>query len=274
MILYALVGGITELLPVSFPGHATILQKTFNIPTLLEGEGCYIRAAISLGTILAVYLSFFREARDSRMILRGIRTRRPNQRTNLDAQLKIRVNLLAVFALIPMFVSFVFLRRAQSLTSLTWVSGLFLVNTLLLILCTRGPEGDREERDVTLFDTLLIGLFRMFAVFPGLSGVCASICIGRARGFSNRFNLRFTYLLTLVYEIGAFLFYLICAFRFGSFRAGLLLPCAMVTGISVVVGYFTLTYFRNMVMNNKLRSFTYYCIDAAAIAFIIAILNA
>ncbi len=274
MILYALVGGITELLPVSFPGHAVVLQKAFNIPSLLEGEGCYIRAAISLGTILAVYLSFYHEARDNRITLRGIRRRRHNQRATADMQLKIRVNLLAVFALIPMLISLIFLRKAQSITNLTWVSGLFVVNTLVLILCTRGSVGEREERDITLFDALLIGLFRMFGIFPGLSGVCASVCIGRARGFSNRFNLKFTYLLTLMYEFGAFLFYLICAFRFGSFSGAMLLPCVMVAGISAVVGYFTLTYFRHMLMNHKLRSFTYYCIDAAAIAFIVAILNA
>ena len=273
-ILYAIIGGITELLPVSFSGHTAIFRQCLNIPSLQEGEGAYIRAAIALGTILAIYFSFYHQARDKRMTLRRIRSRRSDQRTATDLQLKIRVKFLAVIALIPMLLSFIYLRKAEGITDLTWVAGLFLINTVLIALCTRGPAGDRAEKEVTLFDSLLIGIFRMVAIFPGLSSVGLSLCIGRARGFQDRFNLRFTYLLSLMYEIAAALYYLMIALRFGSFSAGLLLPCGIAFLISAVFGYFTLTYFRNLFMGNKMRSFTYYCIDAAAIAFIIAILNA
>ena len=239
-----------------------------------EGEGAYIRAAIALGTILAIYFSFYQQARDSRITLRRIRSKRSNHHSGTDVQLKIRVNLLAIFALIPMVLSFIYLRRAEGIMDLTWVAGLFLINTVMIALCTGGPVGERGEKEVTLFDTLLIGIFRMVAIFPGLSPVGFSLCIGRARGFNDRFNLRFTYLLSLVYEIVAVIYYLIVALRFGSFSASLLLPCGITIVISAVVGYFTLTYFRNLFMGNKMRSFTYYCVDAAAIAFIIAILNA
>lgn len=273
MILYAVVGGITELFPVSFSGHAVILQSVFNIPGLIDREGAYIRAAISLGTILAIYLSFFHEARDNRITLRRIRRRDPRRKTATEIQLELRVNLLAIIAVIPVLFSFLFFRKGQSITALSRVAGFFVLYTIFILLCTRGPVGQREERDITVFDSILVGLFRMLCVFPGLSAVGVSLCIGRARGFSNRFNLKFTYLLSLLFEIVSFIYYMIVAFRFGTFYGSLLIPCVLVALISAVVGYLTLTYFRNFFMGNKFRGISYYCVDVAAIACIIAIIN-
>jgi undecaprenyl pyrophosphate phosphatase UppP len=43
--------------------------------------------------------------------------------------------------------------------------------------------------------------------------------------------------------------------------------------VSAVSAFFALVYFKNVIMKDKLKMFVYYCFDAAAIAFIIAIIN-
>ena len=45
-IIYAVFGGAAELLPISFGGHSAILSGVFNLSSLSEGGGYYVRAAI------------------------------------------------------------------------------------------------------------------------------------------------------------------------------------------------------------------------------------
>lgn len=273
VILYAITGGIAELLPISFGGHVLMFRNAFRSFSLWEGEGLYIRACICLGVVIAIYLVYHRQSRDHGITLRGLGRRSPRRPIPGEQRLKFRVNLLGIFAFVPMLVSFAVLSKVEMRVSLTFAAFAFLINTILIYACGGGHEGQREDREVTLVDALLIGLFRMLAIVPGLSSVGASLCIGRARGFSNRFNLRFTYLITLIYELTAFFYFLFLAMLRGSFAISTLLPCVVTVMLSAVAGYFTLLYFRHLFMKNHLRFFLYYCIDAAAIAFIISILN-
>ena len=57
-ILYGITGGLTEVLPISFAGHTALLRGVFNLSSLNEGNGLYVRAAICLGVLLAVVLAF------------------------------------------------------------------------------------------------------------------------------------------------------------------------------------------------------------------------
>lgn len=64
-IIYGIIGGLTEVLPVSFAGHAALLRGAFNLSSLNEGSGLYVRAAICLGVALAVLLAFINEVIDT-----------------------------------------------------------------------------------------------------------------------------------------------------------------------------------------------------------------
>ena len=57
-LIYGLVAGLTGLLPVSFSGHAAVLQDAFALSPLTQGGGLYVRAAITLGLSAALVLAF------------------------------------------------------------------------------------------------------------------------------------------------------------------------------------------------------------------------
>lgn len=274
-IIYAIVGGLTELLPISFSGHSILLQNTFHFSPLYSGDGPYVRAGISLGIILALYMVFNGEARESRRILQGMRGNHPHHRKARQEEqaLNTRVFLLTIIGVIPMLFSFIFLGRAESITQLKYITVFFVINALLIFFCTRGPVGKRGPWDTYLHDTLLMGLFRMVSVFPGMSSVGTSLCVGRARGLSDELNIRFTYMMTLVFQVVSVLFYMIRGILFGSFYGRTLISMLVAAIVSAIVSFLALITFRNMVKKNKLRSFMYYCFDAAAIVFIIAIIN-
>ena len=57
-LIYGLVAGLTGLLPVSFSGHAAVLQDAFALSPLTQGGGLYVQAAITLGLSAALVLAF------------------------------------------------------------------------------------------------------------------------------------------------------------------------------------------------------------------------
>lgn len=273
-ILYAIFGGISELLPISFAGHAAILKNAFALQPLNEGGGYYIHAAICLGVMLAIRLAFSAELRTLKhelAIMGGFRRLRRGERS--DPYLR-RSIALGFVALIPMLLSLIITARAERSDGLLTVALLFTLNGLLLFFCCRGRTGEKTEKNALLGDAVLIGLVRACSVFPGLSSMGGSMCVGHVRGFSSEYNLRVAYLLTLVYQAALFLYRLVRAFAFGSFTFSLLLPMIFAVLFAAVVGYLAIQYFRYLLQHRKLSGFAYYCWGAALLSLILLLINA
>lgn len=272
-IIYAICGGICELLPLSFSGHAAALQNAFHLSSLSEGGGCYVRAAISLGMIVAILLAFPAEMGSARQGLRLLRRRRRPRRGENRQRLQHRTAQLTLVALLPMLLSFLFLSFAENIQRLPVVAIFFGIGGLLIFLCCRGSVGQRMERDLTLIDSLAIGVTRMLSVFPGMSSVGSSLAVGRALGIEQQCNVRLTYTLTLWYEFAALIFYAIRAVFVGSFSGMILLACILCVVITAAVGYFALQYARYLLEKDRLNFFASYCWDVAVIVLILALIN-
>ena len=272
-IVYGIFGGLTELLPVSFQGHLVFLQGAFDL-TPLTGNGYFIRAALCLGIAFAVLLSFSTESGSmSRELLKmtGLEKQRRKEKSNLLLRRSI---LLCVFALIPMLLSFLYTAFAQRITSLFYTALLFALNGLVLALCFHRAAGDKAEAETTVLDTLLLGLARAASVFPGLSSVGSSFALGHVRGLSREYNLRLAYLLTLFYEVVAFVYYLVLGFVYGSFALSLILPVLIAALTAAIAGYFGIQYLRYMLRHNMLDFFSYYCWTLTGILLFLSIVNA
>ncbi len=61
-MIYGLVAGLTGLLPVSFSGHAAVLQDAFALSPLTQGAGTVHQAAITLGLQRCARAGFPRRA--------------------------------------------------------------------------------------------------------------------------------------------------------------------------------------------------------------------
>lgn len=272
-VIYALFGGFTELLPISFAGHAAILRSAFNLTSLSESDGYYIHAAITLGTALAIILAFRGEVRAMKtewMTMTGLRRLRRGERPDFALRRSI---VLGLTALLPMLISLIFLPSAEEISHLVLVAAFFLLNGGLIFLCCRGAVGQKDEKYAVISDGFFIGLVRALAIFPGLSSFGASICIGRVRGFSLRYNLRFGYLLTLVFQLVLLVYRLIRAICFGSFVWMTVPSFLLATLCATVTGYLAIHYFRYLLERYKLSVFAYYSWGAAVILLFLSLIN-
>ena len=272
-IIYAICGGICELLPMSFSGHVAALQNAFHLSPLSEGGGAYVRAAITLGVIVAILLAFPSEMGSTRQSIRLMSQKRRPRRGENRERLQIRTVRLCFFALVPMLLSFLYLAPAERIGRLPVIAVFFAINGAFIYRCCRGQAGQRMERNLTLLDTLAMGLARMLSVFPGLSSVGSSLAVGRAFSLEPRCNLRLTYTITLGYEIAALIYYTLRAVLVGSFSGMILLTCLLTVVCTAAVGYFALQYARYLLEKNQLKFFAYYSWDAAVIVLILALIN-
>lgn len=273
-ILYGLFGGVSELLPISYTGHYALARSAFNLTPLNEGGGYYIRLAICIGVILAINIAFRPESRTlGREVLRitGIKKRGRKERYD---RLRIRSIVIGLFALLPMLLSLIFATLVDHFSGLLYVALLFILNGFILFLCFRTNEGGKNERRVLLSDMLWIGFARAFWVLPGLSSLGISLSVGRVRGLKTEYSVRIAYMLTLAFECVAVFYHLIRAFIYGSFTFAILLPMLFTIVFAAVAGFFAIQYFRYLIQRNKINLFAYYSWEAAAVALILALINA
>lgn len=273
-IVYGIVGGICELLPISFSGHAVMLRNAFHLSSLSVGGGYFVRAFICLGVVIAIYLSFSMQSRKfGRELGLMIGLRKPKRRERVD-RLARRCVMLYLIAFLMMLCSLFFLAAAERIERLLYIIIFFALYAGLLYLCCRSKVGKKTERNASVSDFALIGAARMLCVFPGMSSLGSSIAVGRARGFSLEYNIRTAYLLTLAYQAFLFIYYLIRGIAFGSFSGAIILPCLLAMIFTVVCGYLAIQYFRYLLQRVKFNVFIYYTLEIAAVATILALINA
>lgn len=273
-IIYGIFGGITELLPVSFNGHYAFLRGTFNMASLTEGAGYYIRAAICLGVLTAILIGFSGELRKTGVEVSYILGIRKAGRGYRKDHLTRRTLSLVFFALIPLLLSFVFRANADRMVHLLYTALIFFGNGLLLFFCFRGQEGRKGDRESNLADAFLMGMVSAVSIFPGLSVSGSCLSIGAARGLHYRYALRFSYLLLLVYEGVSFFYYLIRAFVYGSFSASLILPFLAALILSAVFGYFAIQYLRYLLERKNISMICCYCWTLSTVMLILSLINA
>lgn len=191
-LIYGLVAGLTGLLPVSFSGHAAVLQDAFALSPLTQGGGLYIRAAITLGLSAALVLAFPGELQLTcgelaRRPQRGKRARQPSPRR--------RAVLMGLLALPIGLLSLIWCAAAERITRLSLIAAFFCLNGLILFAAGR-PGGQKDARALMLPDALLACATRLAAVLPGLSPLGLTLAVCRLRDLRTDFALRFTAMLT------------------------------------------------------------------------------
>ena len=273
-IFYGIFGGISELLPISFNGHYAFLRGAFNLGSLSEGGGIYIRAAICLGITAAIVFGSageFRKTGRELLYIVGFRKMRRGEKKDLFIRRSLS---LLMIALVILSLSLIYRATADRMIHLLYTALIFAVNGILLYFCNRSGGGKKNEAEATLPDAILIGFVSAASVFPGLSVLGSALSIGYARGFSPRYGLRFGLLLLLAYEVISFVYYLIRAVVYGSFSAAILLPFLFAMIFAAVFGYFAIQYLRYMIERNKLGGFSCYCWTIGIVLLILSLINA
>jgi undecaprenyl-diphosphatase len=247
-ILWGLIQGLTEFLPISSSGHLVL------VPALLNREGPDLATAamLHLGTLVAV-LVYYRTD-----IAAMAKFDRPGRR---------KITLILIGSVPAVVLGFAFKDEIEELVADPKAVAVMLVITGVILLGTTLLRvGDRTFRDMGPLDAILVGLGQATALIPGISRSGMTITTGLLRGMSRTESARFAFLLGIPVIAGAGLLEMVDVLSSGMSIPSTVWVAVIVAGLS---GYAAIAILLRVLTRIGLTPFGVYCVAAGVVAFII-----
>ncbi len=278
-IILGLVQGLTEFIPISSSAHLVIVPWLFrwNDPAL---ESLTFDVALHLGTLLALLVFF---AADWVCLIRAGIASLVERKIGNDVNR--RLAWLLVIGCIPGGIAGVlFESKITALfhtpnapiqpSAMIIMAILIAILGALLFLAERLARHMRMLNQVTLRDSILIGLAQALAIFPGISRSGSTITAGLAAGLKREAAARFSFLLSAPIIAGAGAKSLLEIY--GEIQTGaitsadlLLFPIGFV--VAAVSGYLCIKYLLRFLLKNPTDIFVYYRWALAALVILVAL---
>ena len=198
-IILGIVEGLTEFLPVSSTGHLTITEKLLGL-TIDDPAVTAFTVVIQMGAILAVILYFRIDIWNiTSAWFRGLV--RPDVRGTFD----YRMGWYVIVGSIPIVVAGLAGESliTGALRNLWWVAGALIVWSGVMVMAERMGEQQRHEQDVTMRDSIFIGVVQCVALIPGVSRSGATISAGLFAGLDRVTATRMSFFLSIPALLGA-----------------------------------------------------------------------
>ena len=264
--LLGLVQGVAEFLPISSSGHLSLFQTFFG----LEEAGLFFDVLLHLGTLIAIFVYYWKDIVGLvKEFIRIVACLFSKEKRATMGRLspKGRMILMIIVATLPLFIILPIKDKVEGLYTNTIFVGVALIVTgCILFFSDRMARGKKTAKSATMLDALLVGVGQAIAVVPGLSRSGTTISAGMMRGFSRRFAVRFSFLLSIPAVLGANILSIGEAVSAGV-DASLLPAYIAGTVVAAVSGYFAIRLVNLLANKGKFGNFAYYCwgIGAAAV---------
>jgi undecaprenyl-diphosphatase len=199
-IIFGLIQGLTEFIPISSTAHLTIAGHLLG-DIKSDQEWTAFIAVIQLGTLLAVILYFLG---DIIAIIRGFITanlgilkKRPI--TQADKQ-NAWLGWLVIIGTLPVAVLGLALKRiieGPFTKDLRVIAFGVLCVAILLIIAEIVGKQQRDLKTIKASDAITVGVAQVFALIPGFSRSGSTICGGLFAGMEREAAARFSFLLSI-----------------------------------------------------------------------------
>lgn len=255
-VLLGIIQGLTEFLPVSSSAHLVIAQSFF--PEFYQ-PGLLFDIVLHAGTLLAVI--FFLK-NDILSLLKALfpgswcGAPPASRRSGLSAGRKTIRNLV-IATLVTGVIGVFFKSEVEKLFASPAVAAFMLVITgCLLFLAGRITKNDREEKDLNITDSIVIGIAQGLAVLPGISRSGATIAFGIFRGLKTETAARFSFLLSIPAVMGAAL---LEARHISQLSLMDLTAYAAGFVAAAITGFLSLKLLFLLIKKSNIVVFAYYC---------------
>lgn len=265
-VLFGVVEGITEWLPISSTGHMILLNEFVKLNVSSQFWDMFL-VVIQFGAILAVILLYWKTIWPLEIYRHRKRTRIVWKKDTLSLWGK------TIVACIPAGVVGVLLDDWLDEHLYNWlVVAIMLILVGVAFLVVEKVMKDRkpqitELKDLGMKQALIIGMFQLIAaVFPGTSRSGATIIGGLMIGVSRTVAAEFTFILAIPVMAGASLLKML---KFGFHFTGMetaVLGTGMVVAfvVSVIVIRFLMGYIRK----HDFKPFGWYRIVLGALVIV------
>ncbi|SFC85631.1 undecaprenyl-diphosphate phosphatase [Ruminococcus albus] len=278
-IVQGIIQGLTEFLPVSSSGHLSLYQHF----TGNSGEGALLFSAIlHLGTLVAVFIAFRKDILELIKELGNICSDIFNGSFTLkDMNPQRRMIFMIIVSCLCLAPFAIFKDWFESIgeDSSIFAEGLcFLYTAAILFMSDRCTKGNKKAGDITVKDSVTVGLFQGVALLPGVSRSGSTISAGLFSGFSRETSVKYSFIL------GIPVILLSCLLEVFKYIKKVMdtnvevekvgfANCAVGFVVAAIVGVLAIKLVSWLVKSDKFKVFSYYTFILGTVVLVVAFIE-
>ena len=267
-IIYGVIEGITEWLPISSTGHLILAENFMKFQGLSEGFFDMFEVVIQLGAILAVVLLYFKE-------IWPLKTTESKEGKKIvwDKKILILWAKILVACVPAAIVGLLFDDILNKYLYNSWVVATMLILVGIAFIVIENKKKGMKPRvtdidKLTYRDALIIGIFQLIAaIFPGTSRSGATIIGALLIGVSRTVAAEYTFFLAIPVMFGASLLKIL---KFGLAFSGTELMVLLVgMAVAFLISIFVIKFLMSYIKKHDFKVFGWYRIALGILVLIL-----
>ena len=267
-IILGIVQGLTEFLPVSSSAHLVFMPEILKVQSSLVFD-----TILHVGSLVAVVIYFWKDIihmlKSFFSSLMDIPRRQFRKGIREDKFKKLA--WFVIIGTIPAGLAGVLFKDTfEGLFNDVFIVGFFLIITGFLLwgseMMSRKVNNKTNLKEMSLKNSILIGIAQAFAIAPGISRSGATISAGLFLGIERELAARYSFLLSIPAILGAAL---VQVKDISSIDVS---TAVIIAGFiaAAVTGYIAIKIVLKLIQEKNLLIFAYYCWIIGPIAMILA----
>ncbi len=235
IFILSLIQGISEFLPVSSSAHLVLFSEYYKF----NNQNLLIDISLHLGSLIAIIFYFRRDLF--------------NFVQNKSFLIKIILGTIPIIPVGYILYKTELINFLRSLEVIGWMS---LIFGILLYISDKFEITKKIDTEFTNSSAIIIGLFQVLALIPGVSRSGITITSGRLLGFSRFDSAKISFFLSIPTLGAASLLGIYNIYKEGSAELNFLAIIAVI--FSFIFSYFTIMLFLNFIKKFSLNVFVIY----------------
>ena len=235
ILILATIQGISEFIPVSSAAHLVLISKYY----AFNNQNLLIDICLHLGSLIAIIFYYRKDLF--------------NFIQNKTFLIRILIGTIPIIPVGYIFYQTGLINHIRNLEVIGWTSLIFGV---LLYVSDRVKITKKIDTKFTNKSAIIIGLFQVLALIPGVSRSGITITAGRFLGFDRFDSVKISFFLAIPTLTAASLLGIYNIYRVESSELNFLAIIAVI--FSFIFSYFTIAIFINFVKKFSLNIFIIY----------------
>ena len=235
ILILSAIQGVFEFLPVSSAAHLVLVSKYY----AFSSQNLLIDICLHLGSLLAIIVYF--------------RNDLINFVKNRNFLIKIIIGTIPIIPIGYILYKTGLINYLRNLEVIGWMS---LIFGIFLFISDKMEVTKNIDKDFSNKSAVVIGLFQVLALIPGVSRSGITITSGRLLGFNRFDSAKISFFLSIPTLLAASILGIYDIYKEGSSELNFLAIISVI--FSFIFSYFTITLFLKFIRTSSLNIFIIY----------------
>lgn len=268
-ILYGLLQGIAEFLPISSSGHLALAQNLFGASGIEGNDYLAFNVLLHLATLAAVCTVY---RKDVWLVIKGVISLCKKLFTGKLDFKKLeygeKLFIMLVFATLPLVPAVLIKDWLEAVSSVSWAIGLLLIiNGAVLFISDKLSKGCATLKRSAPVKAFFPGVAQIFGLMPGISRSGITITGGLLGGFKREDAVKLSFLMSIPAILGASVLEIPDFFKNGIPSENIL-PFVIGAIVAAASGFGAIKLLQYISKNKGFAYFSVYCVAVGITAII------